>query len=158
MCSYNQINNSYSCANSYGLNKLLKGELGFQGFVMSDWAAQHSGVSSALAGLDMTMPGDEGFDSGNSFWGANLTVAVLNGTVPEWRIDDMATRIMAAWYYVGRGDNNPPAPNFSAWTLNTNGPRFYESGTGQQVINEHVNVSSVGFIKHADQEGYSRSQ
>lgn len=52
MCSYNQINNSYSCANSYSLNYLLKGELGFQGFVMSDWAAQHSGVSTALAGLD----------------------------------------------------------------------------------------------------------
>ena len=32
---------------------------------MSDWAAQHSGVSSALAGLDQTMPGDEGFDSGS---------------------------------------------------------------------------------------------
>lgn len=52
MCSYNQINNSYACQNSYALNYLLKGELGFQGFVMSDWAAQHAGVSTALAGLD----------------------------------------------------------------------------------------------------------
>lgn len=147
MCSYNQINNSYSCQNSYTLNKLLKGELGFQGFVMSDWAAQHAGVSTALAGLDMTMPGDEGFDSGNSFWGGNLTAAVLNGTVPQWRIDDMATRIMAAWYYVGRGDNNPPAPNFSAWTLNTFGPRYFESQSGYQVINEHVNVQG----NHAQQ-------
>lgn len=147
MCSYNQVNSSYSCQNSYTLNKLLKSELGFQGFVMSDWSAQHSGVSSALAGLDMTMPGDEGFDSGNSFWGANLTVAVLNGTVPEWRIDDMVTRILAAWYYVGRGDNNPPEPNFSAWTLETVGPRYFESGTGIQVINEHVNVQA----NHASQ-------
>ena len=57
MCSYNQINNSYGCQNSYMLNYLLKNELGFQGFVVSDWAAQHSGVSSSLAGLDMTMPG-----------------------------------------------------------------------------------------------------
>lgn len=32
MCSYNQINNSYACENSYVLNKLLKSELGFQGF------------------------------------------------------------------------------------------------------------------------------
>lgn len=31
------------------------------------------------------MPGDEGFDSGNSYFGGNLTIAVLNGTVPEWR-------------------------------------------------------------------------
>ena len=34
---------------------------------MSDWGAQHSGVSSALAGLDQTMPGDEGFDSGSKY-------------------------------------------------------------------------------------------
>lgn len=53
MCSYNQvcsvssllwtqsncsqINNSYGCSNSYTQNYLLKGELNFQGFVMSDW-------------------------------------------------------------------------------------------------------------------------
>lgn len=49
------------------LNNLLKGELGFQGFVMSDWQAQHSGVSTALAGLDMSMPGDTEFNSGYSF-------------------------------------------------------------------------------------------
>lgn len=101
MCSYQQINNSYGCANSYTLNHLLKNELGFQGFVMSDWQAQHSGVGTALAGMDMAMPGDTLFDTGESFWGTNLTIAVLNGTVPEWRIDDMATRIVAAWYYVG---------------------------------------------------------
>lgn len=32
MCSYNQINNSYACQNSYMLNYVLKEELGFQGF------------------------------------------------------------------------------------------------------------------------------
>ena len=54
MCSYNQVNNSYACSNSYALNHLLKNELNFQGFVMSDWGAQHAGVETALAGLDMT--------------------------------------------------------------------------------------------------------
>lgn len=34
MCSYNQINNSYACQNSWTLNRLLKGELDFQGFGM----------------------------------------------------------------------------------------------------------------------------
>lgn len=50
MCSYNQVNNSQACQNSYTLNYLLKGELGFQGFVVSDWLGTHSGVSSVLAG------------------------------------------------------------------------------------------------------------
>ena len=56
MCSYNKANNSQMCLNSYLQNYILKGELGFQGFIMSDWSAQHSGVASAFAGLDMTMP------------------------------------------------------------------------------------------------------
>lgn len=40
MCSYNRLNNSYACQNSKTLNGLLKTELGFEGFVVSDWAAQ----------------------------------------------------------------------------------------------------------------------
>lgn len=139
MCSYNQINNSYGCQNSYTLNHLLKGELGFQGFVMSDWGAQQSGASAALAGMDMAMPGDTAFDSGESYWGTNLTIAVLNGTVPEWRINDMATRIVAGWYYVGR-DKNEVDINFDSWTTDTMGYRNYIAQADRRVVNEHVNV------------------
>ena len=42
----------------HNLNYLLKYDLGFRGFVFLGWGAQHSGVSSALAGLEMKMPGD----------------------------------------------------------------------------------------------------
>ena len=86
MCSYNRINNSHSCQNSKILNGILKGELGFQGFVVSDWNAQHSGVASALAGLDVAMP------LPYDFWGNNLTAAVKNGSVTTTRLDDMITR------------------------------------------------------------------
>lgn len=85
-CSYNRVNNSHGCQNSKTLNGLLKTELGFNGFVVTDWDAQHSGVASALAGLDMAMP------DGLSFWGNNFTEAITNGSVPESRLDDMATR------------------------------------------------------------------
>ncbi|KAF2101526.1 beta-glucosidase [Rhizodiscina lignyota] len=139
MCSYNQVNNSYACANSYTLNYLLKGELGFQGFVMSDWQAQHSGVASAYAGLDMTMPGDTLFDTNRTYWGTNLTIAVVNGTVPEWRIDDMVTRIMSAYYYVGRDKHTKPV-NFDSWTLDTFGPKHFIANEEFTVINEHVDV------------------
>ncbi|CAJ2505802.1 Uu.00g131960.m01.CDS01 [Anthostomella pinea] len=101
MCSYNRINNSYGCSNSYTLNGLLKTELGFQGFVVSDWGAQHAGVATALAGLDMVMP------SGSDFWAKNLTQAVNNGSVPESRIDDMAQRIVASWYKMGQDTGFP---------------------------------------------------
>ncbi|KAI9679761.1 MAG: hypothetical protein M1817_004775 [Caeruleum heppii] len=139
MCSYQQINNSYGCQNSYTLNYLLKRELDFQGFVLSDWGAHHAGVGAALAGMDMSMPGDTFFDSGDSFWGANLTLAVINGSVPTWRIDDMATRIVAAWYKVGRDDTTRPI-NFDSWTLDTFGFEHFVVQQGYGLINEHVDV------------------
>ncbi|RYP80642.1 hypothetical protein DL769_002387 [Monosporascus sp. CRB-8-3] len=102
MCSYNRVNNSYGCANSKAQNGLLKTELGFQGAVTSDWGAIHAGVATALAGMDMVMPNSE-------LWGDRLTEAVKNGSVPEERLDDMATRIIASWYQMGQ-DRDFPEP------------------------------------------------
>ena len=70
--------------------------------MVSDWWAQLTGAASALAGLDMTMAGDQGLNSGDTYWGSNLTAAVLNGTIPQWRLDDMVVRIMSAYYKVCR--------------------------------------------------------
>jgi len=82
----------YACANSKLLNGVLKDELGFQGFVVSDWGAQRSGVASALAGLDMTMPGDGlRFSDGESLWGPELTKSILNGSVPVDRLNDVSS-------------------------------------------------------------------
>ncbi|UKZ78727.1 hypothetical protein TrVFT333_006473 [Trichoderma virens FT-333] len=97
MCSYNRVNETYSCENSKLLNGLLKTELGFQGYVVSDWFGTHSGVKSILSGLDMNMPGPLGSDSisqSNSYFGQNLTWAIANSSIPESRLDDMAHRIL----------------------------------------------------------------
>ena len=144
MCSYNQVNNSNACESSYLLNYLLKGELGFQGHVVSDWLGTHSGVASVLAGLDMTMPGDAAaYHDGASYFGANLTVAVLNGTVPAWRLDDMAMRIMAGLYFVEdlEGNSTRKDINFNSWSLDTYGYEHYYVGWGPNTkINDHVSV------------------
>ncbi|KAI9683030.1 MAG: hypothetical protein M1822_006223 [Bathelium mastoideum] len=139
MCSYNQINNSQGCANSYTLNYLLKNELDFQGFVMSDWQASHGGVNEILAGTDMSMPGDTLFSTGYTFYGTNTTIAILNGTLPQWRLDDAVTRILAAWYYVGRDTKKIPV-NFSAWTKATYGNQHALVGSPTVLVNEHVDV------------------
>jgi beta-glucosidase len=102
MCSYNQINGVYGCENEDTLGRILKQELGFQGFVQSDWGAAHSGPNSILAGLDMDMPG------GDSLWGSNLVLSVQNGSVALSRINDMATRVLATWYKLGQDRNYPP--------------------------------------------------
>lgn len=115
MCSYNKVNETWACESDAILNKLMKDELGFRGYIMSDWNAQHSTVNSALAGLDMTMPGSD-FSSppGNIFWGSNLVQAVTNGSVAQARVDDMVTRILAAWYLLGQ-DEDYPRVAFSSW-------------------------------------------
>ena len=104
-----RINNSYGCQNSKILNGILKTELGFEGVVMSDWDAQHSGVACANAGLDLVMP-----DSG--FWGGNLTEAVRNGSVSMSRLDDMVLRNLAPYFYIGQNTPDYPAPNVHAST------------------------------------------
>ncbi|KAI0002806.1 beta-glucosidase-related glycosidase [Xylariaceae sp. FL0662B] len=109
MCSYQRANNSYGCQNSKLLNGLLKSELGFEGFVVADWGAQYTGIASANAGLDLVMP-----DGG--YWGKNLTDAVNNGSVSVDRVTDMATRILASWYYLGQDNGFPSAAVYSSTT------------------------------------------
>lgn len=157
MCSYNQVNNSYACQNSKLLNGMLKDEYGFQGFVMSDWQAQHSGVSNAVAGLDMSMPGDTIFNTGRSYWGGNLTLAVLNGTVPAYRIDDMAMRIMASLFKVGwtvEGAGHKDT-NFFSWSRNTYDYRQAAAKENMQQVNFQVDVRGdhANHIREAGAKG-----
>lgn len=155
MCSYNLLNNSYACGNSKLLNGILKDELGFQGFVQSDWLAQRSGVASALSGLDMSMPGDGlHWMDGKPLWGGLLTRAVLNGSLPLERLNDMVTRTVAAWYQLGQDNQTqwpapPPkghgGPNFSSWTDKKIG-RIHEGSDDKTtaVVNKFVDVQGQG--------------
>ncbi|PFH60523.1 hypothetical protein XA68_10837 [Ophiocordyceps unilateralis] len=102
MCAYNRLNGSYACDDAELLNGILKTELAFSGFVLLDWNAQHE-IGSANAGLDMVMPLA-------GAWGDNLTRAVEQGIVSEARLDDMATRIISAWYLVGQDASDFPPP------------------------------------------------
>jgi len=76
MCSYNRINTVYSCGNDGTLNGVLRGELGFKGFVTSDWGAVHR-VSDQLHGDNIEQPGNV---NGNSTFGQQLLNALANGT------------------------------------------------------------------------------
>ena len=103
MCSYNRINGDYACENDYTLNQVLKRDWGFKGFVLSDWGGTHSTVKAALAGLDMDQPGDD------NFFSDPLKQAVLAGTVPQARLDDMVHRIVRSMFAAGVIDQ-PPMP------------------------------------------------
>ena len=92
------------------------------------------------------MPGDIIFGSGTSYFGANLTAYVNNGTIPEARVDDMgmssssrlslrnllviATRILAAWYFLGQDSPTYPPTNFNAFSPD------------DDATNEHIDVQA----------------
>jgi beta-glucosidase len=57
MCSYNRINGTFACGNTDTLTTALRDQIGFKGFVTSDWGAVHA-VNFINAGLDMEMPGE----------------------------------------------------------------------------------------------------
>ena len=130
MCAYNRIDGVYACENDRMLNGVLKGALGFDGFVMSDWRATHSTVRSANAGLDMEMDIAPG-----SYYGDALKAAVQSGQVPMSRIDDMVVRILRPMFERGIFEH-PHAPEPGAFAADVRRPedltlarRIAEDGT-----------------------------
>ncbi|KAH7073707.1 glycoside hydrolase superfamily [Paraphoma chrysanthemicola] len=103
-----------TCQNSKILNGLLKDELGFQGYVMSDWLGTHAGIAAIEAGLEMDMPGGISFLTGSpSYFGGNVTLAVSNGSLSSGRIDDMVLRIMTPYYFLNQDKDYPPIDGYT---------------------------------------------
>ncbi len=102
MCSYNLINSVKACSNDYLLNKVLKQDWGYKGFVMSDWGAV-PGMDAAFNGLDQ-QSGD--FLDGHIYFGKPLADAAEKDPKVAARVSDMATRVVRALYAVG-ADANP---------------------------------------------------
>jgi beta-glucosidase len=103
MCSYNLVNGRWACENDYLLNKVLKHDWGFKGFVMSDWGAVHS-TGAANDGLDQYT----GFCCAtDSTWFAPnvIKAALASGEISQARLDDMVGRILWALFAKGPVDH-----------------------------------------------------
>lgn len=87
--------------------------------MISDWGATHAGVATVLAGLDMNMPGGIAFtETEHSYFGANLTAAVSNGSVPVGRVDDMVRRVMTPYFRLQQNAASYPGTDPSSDGLN----------------------------------------
>ena len=100
MCAYNRVNGVYACEHDEMLNRILKQEWGFKGWVMSDWDATHSTAVAANAGLDQEF-------FANRYFGQALADALAQGKVTRSRVDDMVLRILRTMFAVGVIDNPP---------------------------------------------------
>lgn len=88
MTGYNLVNSVHCSEHDYLVNKVLKGDWGFKGVVMSDWVSTHSALAAAVGGLDLEMPTAKWFNM------TNLLPLVQQGMVAESVIDDKVRRML----------------------------------------------------------------
>jgi len=123
MVSYSSWNGKKMSDNKYFLSDVLKGELGFKGFLVSDWAAidqlnpdyKKDVAASVNAGMDMVMI-PKGVGESNNYvdFIRDLKELVQDGTVPMSRIDDAVTRILRVKYQMGLFDHHHLDPALTA--------------------------------------------
>jgi len=90
MAAYNQFRGQHCSENDYLLSKILKGEWGFKGLIMSDWGGVHDTRECALNGLDLEMGTEKNY---NDFYFAQPYLDLLqNGELPMAGLDDKVRR------------------------------------------------------------------
>ena len=97
MCSYNRLNGVYASQNQHLLNEILRDEWGFQGAVVSDWAANRTIFESVQGGLDLEMPGPAKYYQ-------LLGDAVQNWQIDEFAVEQAARRVLRLVILSGRMD------------------------------------------------------
>ena len=105
MSAYNLVNGEHCSENEFLLNKVLKGEWGFKGMVMSDWGGTHSTVNAANNGLDLEMGSQGPYDKW--YFADPLYDAVKAGKVSEKTIDDKVRRILWVIYHTSLSADRP---------------------------------------------------
>ena len=145
MVSYSSFQHVKMSASSKWLTDVIKGELGFRGFLVSDWGAiyelpgtrQQATAQAVNAGIDMVMVPDDyaGFI-------ADMKTLAGDGTIPQTRIDDAVRRILRAKVIAGLFD--APAPDSGA--LSTVGSDAHRAIARQAVRESLVLLKNEGAL------------
>lgn len=90
MTAYNRLNGHYCSESAWLIQKIIKDEWDFPGFVVSDWRAVH-GPEVYASGLDLEMPGPGKFYNQRA-----VLRALAEGLLTEEELDDKALRILRA--------------------------------------------------------------
>jgi beta-glucosidase len=102
MGAYTEFRGEYCAYNDYLINKILKGEWGFPGLVMSDWGGTHSTREAALGGLDVemgTLVGSEDKSAYTNFFLASPFLdAIRTNGIPESVLDDKVRRSLRVMF------------------------------------------------------------
>ncbi|MFD8366635.1 glycoside hydrolase family 3 protein [Streptomyces hygroscopicus] len=103
MAAYNGVNGSTMTEHRWLQQGVLRGEWGFDGFIVSDWMAARDTVRALKGGLDVAMPGPR------TVYGEALAAAVREGRVTEAELDGAVRRLLTLAARVGALDGAAPA-------------------------------------------------
>ncbi|MCT4303814.1 glycoside hydrolase family 3 C-terminal domain-containing protein [Elizabethkingia anophelis] len=114
MGAYDKYKNQYASQNEYLLNKILKGEWGYKGVVVSDWGAVNNTEQAIHNGLDMEFGSwTNGLSAGTRNAYDNYYLAkpyldlIKSGKVGTTELDDKVRRILRLAYNTTMNPNKP---------------------------------------------------
>lgn len=122
MCAYNKLNGAHNCENADSLQKVLRDDWDFNGFVQSDFFATHSTVESIRAGLDLEMPNGK-------YLGTPLADALDAGEVSTDQLDAMLVRRYTQMFRLGLFDRTESVTPIDADAHGEVAQRIAEAGT-----------------------------
>ncbi|HEX3720114.1 MAG TPA: glycoside hydrolase family 3 C-terminal domain-containing protein [Verrucomicrobiae bacterium] len=131
MAAYNKIRGRQCAQNDYLLNKILKGEWGFQGLVVSDWAATHDTREAALNGLDLEMGTQTNYEQ--FYLATSYLEGLRKGEFPMAGLDDKVRRNLRVMFATHMFDKGPEG------SLNT---------VAHQTVSRHVAEEAIVLLKN----------
>jgi len=152
MCSYNKINGTHACGNSDTLVKILRDEVGFKGFVTSDWGAVHA-ANFINNGLDMEMPGVGTKDS-------PMSAIIYSFFTTEKPVDapplKFNTALLAGFFGNPLPEEPPPAPrDFGAFGTGKDAhTNFWNLRQNKELTDATIDHAAGRVLYEMDKFGY----
>lgn len=88
MCAYNKLKGIYCSSHRILLQEILRDEWGFDGVVLTDWGAMNDRLTAFEAGLDLEMPGSQGY------FDEAIIGSIRKGELPEERLNESVDRLL----------------------------------------------------------------
>lgn len=160
MGAYNKVRGQHACHNDLLLQKILKGDWGFDGVVVTDWGGAHDTYEAAVNGLDLEMGSyTNGLTSESAFTCDDYYLAkpylnmLKEGKVPMATIDDKASRILRLIFRTAMNRQKP----YGALTNEEHYAAAREIGNEGIVLLKNVPVVKKGIpLLPLDQSRYQR--
>ncbi|KAH7105390.1 glycoside hydrolase superfamily [Auriculariales sp. MPI-PUGE-AT-0066] len=141
MCSYNKLNGTYTCAHPALMNGIVRGQYKFPGFFVSDWFATHDAVyDTAMAGLDLEMPGGWLILGGGTY--DSISSAAQKNATLLARLQEMCINILTPYYKLGQ-DSGFPALSFNVQGSGDNSHVNARSDAHTSLIREIADASAI---------------